>query len=64
MIDTDEYGTPELIVGQRAELALNLVGIAGACYGAYHAGETGDPFPLFAACAALAMVVLFVTSEG
>ena len=55
--------TPELVVDQRLELAVNLVGIAAVAVATYHTGRTGEWLPLMGVSMALALVVLFVDSE-
>lgn len=63
MIELDEYGVPSVVVDRRIDVGLHLAGTLAAVAAAYHAGQTGDPYLLFAVCAALSLVVLFVTSE-
>jgi hypothetical protein len=51
------------VVDERTEVGASLLGVLPALGGAYYTGQTGNPFPLFAASTALALVILFVSSE-
>ena len=63
MSDFDERGVPNVVVDRRIDVGLHLAGTVAVVAAAYHAGRTGDPYPLFAVCAILSLVVLFVTSD-
>jgi hypothetical protein len=54
---------PKLVVDEKVEIAVSLVGILAVCAATYHVGKTGNWRPLSATSIALALVVLFVTSE-
>jgi hypothetical protein len=54
---------PTITVGERIEVGLSLLGVVAVAAAAYHTGRTGDWEPLMAASLAVALVVLFVTSE-
>ena len=58
-----ETWNPEIVVGQRVEMLVHLVGIAAVAGAAYHTGQTGNWMPLLGLSMLLALVVLFVTSE-
>ncbi|MFD1589314.1 hypothetical protein ACFR9U_20240 [Halorientalis brevis] len=55
---------PKLIVDEKVELAVSLLGIFAVCAATYHVGKTGNWEPLSAASIGLALVVLFLTSES
>jgi len=58
-----ESSVPKLVIDEKAEVAVSLVGIIAVCVTTYHAGMTGSWEPLSATSFGLALVVLFVTSE-
>ena len=54
---------PKIVVDEKVELAVSLVGIVAVCVATYHAGNTGHWEPLSATSFGLGLIVLFVTSE-
>mgnify|MGYP006302170531 CR=1 FL=1 len=58
-----EAPVPKLVVDEKVEVAVSLVGILAVCMATYHVGKTGNWKPLSATSFGLALVVLFVTSE-
>lgn len=58
-----EGSVPKLVVDEKVEVAVSLVGILAVCAATYHVSKTGDWRPLSAAAVGLSLVVLFVTSE-
>ncbi|WP_159901946.1 hypothetical protein [Salinirussus salinus] len=57
-----ETALPTVAVDRRVEVGASLLGILAVLGATYYTGQTGNPFPLFAATSALALVVLFVNS--
>ena len=57
-----EGSVPTLVVGEKVEIAVSLVGILAVCAATYHVGKTGNWKPLSATAIGLALVVLLVTS--
>lgn len=55
---------PKVLVDEKVEIAVYVVGVLAASAAAYHVGETGDWEPLATVALGLALVVLFVTSEA
>jgi hypothetical protein len=53
---------PELVVDERIEVGLSLLGVIAVAAAAYHTAQTGNWRPLMATSAAVTLVVLFVTS--
>jgi len=58
-----EGSVPKLVVDERTEIAVSLVGILAVCVATYHVGKTGNWEPLSVISFGLALVVLFVTSK-
>lgn len=58
-----QESVPRLVVSERTEVALSLLGLGAAIAASYYAGQTGNWQPLMAVSMVLALVVLFVTSE-
>lgn len=58
-----ENPVPKVVVDERIEVAVTLVGVVAALTAAYYTGQTGNWEPLMAMSMGLALVVLFVTSE-
>ena len=58
-----EGAVPKLVVDETVEIAVSLVGILAVGIATYHVGTTGNWEPLSVTSFALALVVLFVTSE-
>ena len=58
-----ESAVPKLVVDQKVEIAVSLVGILAVIIATYHVGRAGSWEPLSVTSFALALVVLFVTSE-
>ena len=58
-----ETALPNVVVDERVEVGASLLGIMTVLGAAYYTGQTGNPFPLFAASTVLALVILFVSSE-
>jgi len=58
-----EFSVPKLVVDEKVEIAVSLVGILAVCAATYHVGKTGNWKPLSATSFGLALIVLFVTSE-
>ena len=58
-----EGAVPKLVVDEKVEIAVSLVGLTAVCVATYYVGKTGNWEPLSATSFGLALVVLFVTSE-
>ncbi|WP_440006620.1 hypothetical protein [Halomicrococcus sp. SG-WS-1] len=58
-----DSSVPKLVVDEKVEIAVSLVGIIAACAATYYVGKTGNWEPLSAVTMGLALIVLFVTSE-
>lgn len=55
---------PKLVVDEKVEIGVSLVGIVAVCVATYHVAKTGNWEPLSATSGGLALVVLLVTSES
>ncbi|MFD1588199.1 hypothetical protein ACFR9U_14550 [Halorientalis brevis] len=58
-----EGSVPKLVVDEKVEIAVSLMGILAVCAATYYVGKTGNWEPLSAISIGLALIVLFVTSE-
>jgi len=58
-----ENSVPKIVVDEKVEIAVSLVGIIAACIATYYVGKTGNWVPLSAVSLGLALIVLFVTTE-
>lgn len=54
---------PKVVVDERIEIGVSLIGFLAATAAAYYTGQTGNWEPLMAISIGLALIVLFVTSE-
>jgi hypothetical protein len=54
---------PKLVVDEKIEIGVSLIGVLASAWAGYHTGQTGNWDPLMAIAMGLALVVLFVTSE-
>ena len=59
-----EASVPKLVVDEKVEIGVSLVGIVAVCVATYHVAKTGNWEPLSATSGGLALVVLLVTSES
>jgi len=59
-----ETALPKIVVEERIEMGVFLIGVLAALATAYYTGQTGNAYPLFGVCAVLTLVILFVTSES
>lgn len=57
-----ENSVPKVVVDEKVEIAVSVLGIIAACAATYHVANTGNWEPLSAISMGLALVVLFVTS--
>ncbi|WP_135820960.1 hypothetical protein [Halostella litorea] len=60
---TVDEGVPKVVVNGWTEVGALLLGVLAGVVAAYHAGRTGDPYPLLAVCSVLTLVHTFVTSD-
>ncbi|SFB79274.1 hypothetical protein SAMN05444422_10238 [Halobiforma haloterrestris] len=58
-----DHTVPKIVVDEKVEIAVSLLGIIAASTATYYVGKTGNWEPLSAVTMGLALVVLFVTSE-
>jgi hypothetical protein len=58
-----EGSVPKLVVAEKVEMAVSLVGIFAVFAATYHVGKTGNWKPLSATSFGLALIILLVTSE-
>ena len=58
-----ENPVPELVVDERIEVGVLLVGVLAGIAATYHTGQTGNWGPLMVISLGLSLVVLLVTSE-
>lgn len=58
-----ENSVPKVVVDEKVEIAVSVVGILMACVATYYVAKTGNWEPLSAISMGLALTVLFVTSK-
>ena len=58
-----ETAVPKLVVDEKIEIGVYLIGILAAGWAAYYMGQTGNPEPGMIVSMGLILVVLFVTSK-